>query len=167
MIWKSEKQDKIRNEKDVPKGYTITEWESLKVQFDRDLKNAQCYVESFRELINKILGNDTYLDFVSKTDLSESMFYRIKNRAEKNDPPQRSTLISICIGYELDLAITQYLLHSLGLDFNLQNRRDYAYIFLLTQCRGKEIEECNEILKALGIEEKYLLGQYARSRRNN
>lgn len=167
MIWKSEKQDKVKDKSKYAQVYTETEWKCLKKRFEEDFKNAQCYAESFRELINKVLGNDTYLDFVSKTDLSESMFYRIKNRAEKNDPPQRSTLISICIGYELDLAITQYLLHSLGLDFNLQNRRDYAYIFLLTQCRGKEIEECNEILKALGIEEKYLLGQYARSRRNN
>ena len=166
MIWKNGKQNQTINENVIPKGYTVEKWEEMFLKFENDLKNSQRYTESFRELINKILGNDTYLDFISKTDLSANMFYRIKQRVEKNDPPQRSTLISICVGYDLDLIVTQVLLDSLGLGFNYQNRRDYAYIFLLTQCRGKEIKECNEILKALNIEEKYWLGQYARSKRS-
>lgn len=43
-----------------------------------------------------------------------------------------------------------------------RNMSYYAYIFLLTECRGKSVMECNEILEALGIEEKYRLGSYAR-----
>lgn len=40
--------------------------------------------------------------------------------------------------------------------------RDYAYTFLLTRCRGKNIDECNAILEKLGIESKYWLGSFAR-----
>ncbi len=62
--------------------------------------------------------------------------------------------------------MTQALLNSLGLDFNRFNKRDYAYTLLLTRCRGKGIEECNEILEELGIEEKYWLGFHARKKNN-
>ena len=48
---------------------------------------------------------------------------------------------------------------------NRFNKNDYAYSFILTQCRGKSVDECNEILKKLGIEEGYLLGEYARKPR--
>ena len=52
--------------------------------------------------------------------------------------------------------------HLLG--FNRFSKRDYAYTFLLTRCRGKSIDECNEILKGLGIEERYWLGSYAKKK---
>ena len=58
--------------------------------------------------------------------------------------------------------MTQALLYSLGLGFNRFSKRDYAYTFLLTRCRGKTIDECNQILEKLGIEQKYWLGSYAK-----
>ncbi len=50
--------------------------------------------------------------------------------------------------------MAQALLYSLGLGFNRFNKRDYAYTFLLTQCRDRSIDQCNEILGQLGIEQK-------------
>ena len=90
------------------------------------------------------------------------MFSRIRTQVDKKDPPQRSTLISIAIGYNLDYQITSELLKSIGVRFILSNPRDYAYQFLLTNCRGKSVDDCNEILEALGIEEKHWLGMHAR-----
>lgn len=162
-IWKDAKPNK-EHEKLIA-GYTYEEWEKIKRQFERDYQNSTKYNKSFGELIAEIFENDTYMDFVSKTGLSPNMFYRLKKQVSEKDQPQRNTLISVCIGYDLDIMMTQSLLYSLGLDFNRHSKRDYAYTLLLTRCRGKDIDECNEILKNLGIEKKYWLGVYARKKK--
>lgn len=146
-------------------GYSFEEWEKLSKQFERDFANSAKYNKSFSEMIGEVLEGETYMSFAEKTKLCENQLYRLRNRVDEKDPPQRNTLISVCIAYDLDLMMTQALLHSLGLDFNRFNKRDYAYTFLLTRCRGKSIDECNEILKELGIEKKYWLGAYARKQK--
>lgn len=146
-------------------GYSYDEWEKIVRQFEKDFANSTKYNKSFSEMIGEVLEGETYMSFGNKTKLSENQLYRLRKRVDEKDPPQRNTLISVCIAYDLDLMMTQALLHSLGLDFNRFNKRDYAYTFLLTRCRGKSIDECNEILKELGIEEKYWLGTYARKNR--
>lgn len=143
-------------------GYTFDEWEKLEKEFIRDFANSTKYNKSFREMIREILDGETDMSFSYKTGLSPNMLSRLRNRVDKNDPPQRSTLISVCIGYDLDLMMAQSLLYSLGLGFNRFSDRDYAYTFLLTRCRGKSIEECNEIIEKLGVSKKYWLGSYAR-----
>lgn len=145
--------------------YSYDEWEKLKNQFEKDYANSTKYNKSYSEMMGEILKGETYKSFADKTQLNENQLYRQCNRVDEKDPPQRNTLMSICIAYDLDLMMTQALLHSLGLDFNRFNKRDYAYTFLLTRCRGKSIDECNEILKELGIEQKYWLGSYARKKR--
>ncbi len=146
-------------------GYSCDEWEKIKKQFEKDFANSTKYNKSYSEMIKEILKGETYKSFADKTQLNENQLYRQSKWVDEKDPPQRNTLMSICIAYDLDLMMTQALLHSLGLDFNRFNKRDYAYTFLLTRCRGKSIDECNEILKELGIEQKYWLGVYARKKR--
>lgn len=143
-------------------GYEYEEWQKLEKEFIKDYANSTKYNKSFRTLIREILEGETERSFSNKTELSENMFSRLKNQVDEKDPPQRNTLISVCVGYDLDLMMAQALLHSLGLGFNRFNKRDYAYSFLLTRCRGKDISECNEILKKLGVEERYYLGAHAR-----
>lgn len=46
------------------------------------------------------------------------MLYRLKKQVDEKDPPQRNTLITVCIAYKLDLMMAQALLYSLGLGFN-------------------------------------------------
>ncbi len=147
-------------------GYSYDEWEKIVKQFERDYANSTKYNKSFTEMIGEILEGETYMSFGNKTKLNANQLYRLRKRVDEKDPPQRNTLMSVCVAYDLDLMMTQALLHSLGLDFNRFNKRDYAYTFLLTRCRGKSIDECNEILKELGIEEKYWLGTYARKNRS-
>lgn len=143
-------------------GYSFDEWEKLKKEFDNDYKKSAKYNKSFSELISDILEGETYMSFADKTQLSENMLYRLRKQIDEKDPPQRSTLVSVSVGYNLDLMMTQALLYSLGLGFNRFSKRDYAYTFLLTRCRGKTVDECNEILKELGLEQKYWLGSYAK-----
>lgn len=143
-------------------GYNYQEWLKIEKEFIRDLENSKKYNKSFNEQINEILKGETDMSFSFKTGLSPNMLSRLRNQVDEKDPPQRSTLISVCVGYDLDLMMAQSLLHSLGLGFNRFNKRDYAYTFILTRCRGKDVEECNQILKRLGIDERHWLGVHAR-----
>ena len=143
-------------------GYTYKEWEKLEQEFMDDYEKSTRYNKPFSQLISEILDGETYSSFAEKTHLSENMLYRLKKQVDEKDPPQRSTLISVAVGYGLDLMMTQALLYSLGLGFNRFSRRDYAYTFLLTRCRRKRVDECNEILGELGIEKRYWLGSYAK-----
>ncbi len=143
-------------------GYKYEEWEKLEKEFLNDYEMSTKYNKSFRELISEVLEGETYKSFAEKTQLSENMLYRLKTQIDEKDPPQRNTLITVAIAYNLDFMMTQAILHSLGLDFNRFSKKDYAYTFLLTRCRGKKIDECNDILEKLGIEEKYRLGYHAR-----
>ena len=152
------------NKKEDIAGYEYEEWEKLEKEFYRDFERSTMYNKSFSELISDILGNVSYDEFAEKTQLSPNMLYRLKKQVDEKNPPQRNTLITVSIAYDLDLMMTQALLHSLGLGFNRFNKRDYAYTFLLTRCRGKDLFECNEILEKLGIEKKYWLGEHARKK---
>jgi hypothetical protein len=117
-------------------GYEYAEWEKLENEFKRDYANSTKYNKSFQTLIREILEGETERSFADKTELSENMLYRLKNQVDEKDPPQRSTLISVCVGYNLDLMMAQALLYSLGLGFSHNNKRDYAYSFLLTRYNG-------------------------------
>lgn len=151
-IWKD------NSNKPKSTGDSFHELESLIEKFNRDYKLFSEYNKSFSDLMNEVLKGESEKEFMIKTGLGIGMMYRLKNQISKEDIPNRCTIISVCIGYDLDIMMAQTLLHSLGLDFNCYNKRDYAYAFILTECRGKNIEECNEILKALGVQEKDLLG---------
>ncbi|MCI6812974.1 MAG: hypothetical protein SOX11_11860 [Lachnospiraceae bacterium] len=152
-----------RTKKDYIAGYSYAEWEKLEKEFKADLNNSRKYNKSFSELINAILEGETQSSFADKTGLSETMLSRLRNRVDEKDPPAKKTVVTVCIAYHLDLMMTLALLHSVGSDFNPHNKRDYAYAYLLTRCRDKSVDECNEILKELEIEEKYWLGTYARN----
>ena len=133
-------------------GYSCKEWEKISKQFERDFANSTKYNKSFSEMIGEVLDSETYMSFAEKVKLCENQLYRLRKRVDEKDPPQRNILLSVCVAYNLDLMMTQSLLHSLGLEFNRFNKRDYAYTFLLTRCRGKSIDECNKILKELELE---------------
>ena len=134
--------------------YDYSEWIKLEQQFYKDFENSTKYNKSFNEMISEILEGESYTSFAEKTELNANMLYRLKKVVDISTPTQRSTVMTVCVAYKLD-----------GVEFSRFNKRDYAYTFLLTNCRGKSISQCNEILKALGIEKQYWLGSYARSRR--
>ncbi len=84
--------------------------------------------------------------------------------ATASDPAAKSTIMSVAVGYHLDINMVLALLELNGSGFNRFNDRDYAYTYILTRHRDKDIDECNEILKKLGIRETYWLGSGERSR---
>lgn len=141
--------------------YNDREWKTLCNAYKERLESVE-YPIPFRVQIREVIGNDNAEEFSRKTGLSEYMFRRMKNQICKEDLPQRNTLISVCIGYGLTLEKAEELLNSLGLCFQPYHIRDYTYKFLFEHCRGKSIDECNEILKVLKVEKRYWLGKYAR-----
>lgn len=167
MIAEAERGKKEKKAKEEPpSGYDAQEWKELEDEFLRDLENFQKYNKSFTELMQDILEGETANSFAEKTELAPNMLSRLKYRVDAKSPSQKSTIISVCVGYQLDLMMAQALFHSIGSGLNQFNRTDYAYSFLLTRCRGKDIEECNNILRKLGVETGYLLGAHARRPRS-
>lgn len=71
--------------------------------------------------------------------------------------PTMKTIVAFCIACNLDILNTIALLESLGLTFKRTSKVHYAYSYLIVNCRGKSIPECNEILKKLEIDEADLL----------
>ncbi len=65
------------------------------------MKNSTRYNKPFSALISDVLENETYKSFADKTGLSENMLYRLKKQVDEKDPPQRNTLITVCIAYKL------------------------------------------------------------------
>lgn len=157
-------------EKEKIKGEAIEKYEEEHEQqiisrYKEDCLNNQKIIKPFRELFADIVGTDTYNDFQVKTGLGLSMFYALKDRTNKEDPCSKGTIVSICVGYNVGLQIAEELLRSLGSSFNPHGKRDSAYIVLLTEYRGKTVEECNELLEKLDIPKKYRLGVCTRKPR--
>ena len=82
-------------------GYTYDEWEKLEQEFLNDYEKSTMYNKSFSELISEVLDGESYSSFAEKTHLSENMLYRLKKQVDEKDPPQRSTLISVAVGYNV------------------------------------------------------------------
>ncbi len=143
-------------------GYSLEKWKKIKTEFYKDLENHREYDIPFRTLINEILKNETSGSFAMKTELEPNMFSRLKHKVDDSDPCQKNTIITVCVAYKLDLMMAQALLHSLGSGLNGRNKNDYAYAFILTRCREKTIQECNDILKNFGLKRSYLLGEEGR-----
>ena len=93
------------------------------------------------------------------TGLNRNLFHNL----EKPDGViLKRFVVSIGVGFGLDVHSTEYILESCGMRFNVNDRLDRAYILLLEEHKGKSIEDCNAILKELGIKGKDMLGELER-----
>jgi len=87
--------------------------------------------------------------FMEKTLLGEHIFNRIKKGHKSK--PDVCTIIAICAGLDLDLFLTKELLSLAGHSFS-GTREDSAYLYVITDCRGKTIQERNAFLVNAGVE---------------
>lgn len=93
------------------------------------------------------------------TGLNRNLFHHLD---ELGGSILKRFVISIGVGFELDVHSTEYILESCGMRFNVNDRLDRAYIHLLEEHKGKDIETCNAILRDLGVEGKDMLGELER-----
>ena len=127
--------------------------------------------EAFHIKMDKIYNkkNMNVDKFCACTNLHKKFF---KEFLREGYIPRMDTFVSMCMGFNLDLATAESLLASTRFSFDRRNKIHCAYMFLLTRYQGLCIEDCNKILNKLGIdEEKHLLGTFYKDdreeRRNN
>lgn len=148
--------------KTLPKDY---DEQKMKEQFEESYEILCKTNEPFHVKMAKIyeFKKMTPYKFTESTELSRKFYNEFKREGYI---PRMSTFISMCMGFNLDLPAAESLLASLSLGFEKTDRLDCAYMFLLTHYQGMCIEDCNKILRGLGITEKrYLLGSFSNKKR--
>lgn len=161
-IFKEDKPNKEKIEKGIIEKYNEEREKQIIRRYNDDIQNNEKMIKPFTEIIKDIIGDDTLDEFQDKTELGKDMFYNLKKRVNKDNPCRKSTIVSVCVGYGVGLQIAEELLRSQGSSFNPHSDRDSAYITLLTEYRGKSIEECNKLLEKLNVRKEDRLGVCAR-----
>ena len=130
--------------------------QKLVFKFENDFDTVGQINYSFAEMFNKLLNYKQISkeEFLEEVGLSEDTFDNYSKG--KGDPSLRG-LTAFCIAFEIDNNSFLTLLRSGGYSINFKKKRDCAYAFLITDCMGMSIQECNEILKGIGLEEHDLL----------
>lgn len=129
--------------------------------FDKEFAETSGSQASYEEIVLRLMkakGLDA--DTASKlTGLNASLF---KNLKKPDGKIQKRFVISIAVGFQLDVHLTEYILESGGMRFQESSKLDKAYIYILENCKGKDIEYCNGVLRDLGVEGKDMLGELSR-----
>lgn len=135
--------------------------EEQKKQFDENYELTADAQKTCGQIILAIMDKKGISSFraTQLTGLNRSVFRKLKDPAAYISMP---LVISISIGFGLDVHLTEYILESNRMCFNTNHRLDKAYIHLIEEHKGKSIEDCNAILRDLGIEEKDFLGAHGR-----
>ena len=101
------------------------------------------------------------LQFCILTELNETMFSRVK---KENYMPTLRIFISLCIGLRLPMYAVNQLLRCKEVKISPRDKYYTEYFFVLENYKSRGIDGCNEVLKTLGVENKYLLGSHARKK---
>ena len=164
-IFKDNKLEKEKIEKEVIEQYEKNREQQIISRYEEDYAKSQKAIKPFGDILAEVVGTDTYIEFQKKTDLSSGMLYNLKKWVNRDRPSSKGTIVSVCVGYNVGLQIAEELLRSQGSSFNPHSKVDSAYVMLLTECRGKTVEECNKLLEEIGIKKSCRLGVCTRKPR--
>lgn len=139
--------------------FTLTEEQkkAFEQAFDLTSDGQKTYGQIVAGVMNK-LGIDEK-EAAERTKLSRSLFTHLD---EPGGSVQKRFIVSIAVGFGLDVHMAEYMLEACGMRFCSYDRVDKAYIYIIENYKGKDIETCNAVLKELGIEGKYMLGELER-----
>lgn len=166
-IFKDKKSEIDKIKRECEEEYERKHEQQIIENYHEDFSKNEKIIKPFSEIIANIVGEDTYQEFAEKTGLGHDMFYSLKKRVNKENPSYKSTIVSVCVGYNVGYEIARELLRSQGSVFNPHSSVDAAYVTILTECRGKTVEECNDLLEKMGIKKMYRLGACARRPRKS
>lgn len=130
------------------------ELKQKKLQFERFLVEEanddlappeKTFCEMLKQYLKQFRTGD---DFEIKTGVHRVKLKQFRDGKLNN--PEVRTVVSICVGLNLDITQTMEMLRSAG-HVLLNTREHWAYKFIMTCCEGMEIEERNAILIALGV----------------
>lgn len=135
--------------------------EEQKAEFEREYQLTSDAQSTYGQIVLRIIAK---MGIDAKkaeelTGLNRNLFHHLD---EPGGLILKRFVISIGVGFELDVHSTEYILESCGMRFNVNDRLDRAYIHLLEEHKGKDIETCNAILRDLGVEGKDMLGELER-----
>ena len=118
--------------------------------------------KTFSEFIKEFMRRekcDSAEKFCVITRLNENIFSCLKRKEYR---PTKRVIVAICVGLKLDYAEALELLKLAGYALVLYDKVDYAYHYILQKCNELDIDLCNELLEACGIDRKYQLGSIER-----
>ncbi len=93
-------------------------------------------------------------EFMEETGLSDEIF---DNYCKGKSDPSLRSITAFCHAFEFDRNAFDSLLKAGGFTVNYRKKRDCAYAFIITDCADLSIEDCNKILKKIGLKEHELL----------
>ncbi len=132
------------------------ELEQFKQKFEENFELSKKNNKNFGEMFKTILEEKeiTKEEFIQEVGLSGKTFDRyLSNTID----PSLKSIISFAVAFELDMLNLITLLRAGGYGIDFTDRTQYAYSYLITDCSGMTITECNQVLKAIGIDKKDLL----------
>ena len=138
------------------------EYDKFKADYECSLKHNKPFSVMVTEIMDE--KGITIEKLSEKSAISVSTINRLRSGVIKNKYgeeveylPFTNTIVAFCIACDVDMLMTITLLESLGLSFKRTSEVQYAYCYLIINCRGKTIDECNKVLENLNIDEKYFL----------
>lgn len=137
------------------------EYDRFKKDYENSLKTNIAFPIIVREFMDSSGLTIEALQAKSKIDRRticrlRSGLIKTKTR-EMEYLPNMKTIIAFCIACDLDVGNAITLLEALGLSFKRTSKIHYAYLHLITYCRGKTITECNNVLESFEIDREYFL----------
>ncbi len=134
-------------------------------RFKEDYERSKQHNKAFDVIVTEIMTEKSYTveDLAEKSGIDTRTISRLRSgkikskNGEREYLPHVKTIIAFCIACDLDMLMAITLLESLGLSFKRRSEIHYAYCYLITNCRGKSIDECNDVLGKLKIDEEYFL----------
>lgn len=130
--------------------------ETLAFQFEDSYYCSGEISQSFADEFNKLVELKAIesTEFEDELGLSDETFRRWKKGLID---PSLENLVAFCMYFEIDINSFTELLRAGGYTMNFSKRRDCAYNFLITNCIGMSIKECNILLKKIGLKDSELL----------
>lgn len=135
--------------------------EEQRAAFDKEFAETCGTQATYEEIITELMEKKGFdaADAAELTGLNQTLF---KNLNKPGGSILKRFVISIAVGFRLDVHLTEYILEACGMRFREASKLDKAYIYILENCKGKGIAYCNGVLRDLGVEEKDMLGELER-----
>lgn len=148
------------------------EQEAAWIEYDRFKKDYELSLKTNKtlpEIVKSIMEEKglTIDDLVDKSKIDKRTIYRLRSGIIKTRTrdmeylPSIKTIVAFCIACRLDMLNAITLLETVGLSFKRTSEVHYAYCYLIMNCRGKTIGDCNKVLRDFGIDEEDLLREGA------
>lgn len=136
--------------------------EAERKEFEEMYKIAENAQMTYGEIVLRLMEklDISIKEAAEKTGLPESAFNNLLD-PEKTSIPKRY-VVSIAVGFGLNLHLAEYLLEAASMKFNTNDFTDCAYAYIIQNHAKEPIEDCNAILKGLGVSGDKLLGELMR-----